>query len=78
MGCDDKCDFGRWLYGPDIPEHVRNGPCYEDVRQKHADFHKTIGQIVGATNDGRAQMSTALLDGAFDEKSKVLTQKMQA
>jgi len=75
---DDQCEFGRWLYGPTIPAEVRSGPCYEDVRKKHADFHKTLSDIVGEHLKGNSEASKKLLEGAFEEKSKILTHKMQS
>jgi hypothetical protein len=77
LACDDKCDFGRWLHGPNIPPQVRSGGHYDVVRQKHADFHKALAQTVDAAMKGNTALSATLLDGAFEEKSRALAGEMQ-
>jgi methyl-accepting chemotaxis protein len=43
---DDKCAFGKWLYGTDIPEGFKSSPFYQKLKENHAKFHGVAGGIL--------------------------------
>ena len=77
VSCDDKCDFGRWLYGREIPAAVRVSANYEAVRRKHAEFHKVAGQVLTAALGGKADEASRILGGPFEVSSRDLTTAMR-
>ena len=43
---DDKCAFGKWLYGGAIPGEFKGSRLYEDIRSAHAQFHREAGRAL--------------------------------
>ncbi|MGB8813918.1 MAG: CZB domain-containing protein [Paracoccaceae bacterium] len=70
--CDNRCDFGRWLYSPDVDANVRTGLPYKEVRRLHADFHTCAGEVLRQATTGNAAKASSLLDGDFADKSDKL------
>ncbi len=50
---DNACDFGRWLYGADIPAAAKQLPDYETCRRLHADFHQTAAEVLSMAVAGK-------------------------
>lgn len=48
---DNECQFGRWLYG--LPESDRQTGMFLKVRELHAAFHRTAGEILQLALSGR-------------------------
>jgi len=67
VSCDDKCDLGRWLYGP-AEVHARL-PEYHDLKKSHASFHRSVGVIVQCVHDHHADQAKKLLGGEFFQLS---------
>ncbi len=67
VSCDDKCDLGRWLYGPAIA-HARL-PEYKDLKSSHAAFHRSVGDIVQCVHDHHHDEATGKLGGEFFQLS---------
>jgi len=42
---DDKCVFGRWLYGPELSESDKQTEDYRAVLELHAKFHVEAGKL---------------------------------
>lgn len=70
--CDDRCDFGRWLYGPGLSAEMKAGKPYQVVRRLHAEFHAAAGEVLAAAERGDRAGADALLADAFDPRSEVL------
>jgi hypothetical protein len=77
VSCDDRCDFGRWLHGADIPAELRKTAFFRDIVQKHANFHRTAGQVLSLAMLSRNVEADALLAGEFAQRSSGLTQALQ-
>ena len=67
VSCDDKCDLGRWLYGP-ATAHARL-PEYKDLKSSHAAFHRSVGDIVQCVHDHHHDQATSKLGGEFFQLS---------
>ena len=53
ISVDYECAFGRWLYGPTLSEEDKSSPEYAEVRQLHAEFHKTAARLVQLAVSGK-------------------------
>ncbi len=80
VGRDDACDFGRFLYGPDMPAAEKASPHYQHVRTAHAAFHRCACTVVQDARAGRVAKAEAALNpgGAFNTASVEVTQAMMA
>ena len=67
VSCDDKCDLGRWLYGP-ATAHARL-PEYRDLKSSHAAFHRSVGVIVQCVHDHHIDEAKSMLGGEFFQLS---------
>ena len=67
VSCDDKCDLGRWLYGPAM--HHARLPEYRDLKSSHASFHRSVGDIVQCVHDHHADKAMDMLGGEFFQLS---------
>ncbi len=74
IGIDNVCPFGRWLYGPTIPNAARFDPNYIIVQFLHAKFHQCAGLVAQALSEGRAAEARALMadDGEYAKTSDQL------
>jgi hypothetical protein len=70
--CDDKCDFGKWLLGSSGTAEVRGDAHYQRIRQLHADFHKSAGEVLQSALNNQTDRANALLAGSFSEQSHTL------
>lgn len=43
---DNACSLGKWLYGSGAEYKETDPKVYESLRQSHAEFHKTAGEII--------------------------------
>ena len=74
--CDDKCVFGKWLYGPTIPDDLREGMPYMVVRRLHGEFHQIASAVLQKALAGETDEAQNLLNGPFDVKSQILTKAL--
>jgi len=75
---DDRCDFGKWLYGSELQPGDKKSEHYCAVKKLHAEFHQEAANVVEwATSGqkGKAEESLAL-GGAYTKTSQVLTEAM--
>lgn len=76
VACDDKCDFGKWLYGDAIPKTAKQGMAYKVVKRLHGEFHQTAGQVLREAVGGNADKSRQLLEGEFNDRSATLVRAL--
>jgi hypothetical protein len=62
---DNVCEFGQWLYGPTIPDTVRDSVDYASVCKLHADFHKCAANVLKCVSNGQKTQANALMTGAY-------------
>ena len=72
VGCDNLCDFGKWLYDESMTAEIRNGMPYKVVKRLHAEFHKTAENILKTALAGDVSKAKELLEGGFTEQSNKL------
>ncbi len=65
---DDQCPLGGWIYGP-AQRHAHT-PEYRELKIAHADFHKSVGEIVRCVHDQDKDGARQLLGGTFSKTSK--------
>lgn len=77
---DNRCAFGRWLYGKTIPEGARTSAEYENIRSLHAEFHKAAAAVVEAAKSGRKTEADEMMKpgGTFSLTSSDLIQALTA
>ncbi len=74
--CENKCQFGRWLHGPEIDSGTRAGVPYQVVTRLHADFHRTAGDILECALRGDRQRAQLQLDGNYGAQSEKLVRAL--
>ena len=65
---DHKCDLGKWIYGEGKKHSHRKE--YRDLREAHAHFHESVGEIVECVAARNIDKAKFLLGGDFAKKSK--------
>lgn len=69
---DNKCDFGKWLYG-EGPKSHGTIPEFHDVRRKHKAFHETVASVVDLLIQGNKESAIAMVHtGAYAKASNDL------
>lgn len=71
--CDDKCEFGKWLYSAALSNSERALMPYKVVNRLHAEFHKCAACVLTYAIGGRTEDAADLMAGSFDECSQRLT-----
>jgi len=66
--CDDKCDLGKWIHGPATKHSLMAE--YKNLRASHAEFHKTVGAIIGCVHHHKTDDARRLLGGDFVATSR--------
>ncbi|HMV04662.1 MAG TPA: CZB domain-containing protein [Accumulibacter sp.] len=62
---DDKCPFGRWLYGSSLSLEERATDYYREVRQLHAEFHEVGARVLELAGQGRVFEAYRILYGEY-------------
>lgn len=75
--CDNKCRFGKWLY--DLPADQLQAGYAAKVRDLHAQFHRTAGDVAKLIRDGRSDDALKGIEsGTFVDHSKTLSRELTA
>lgn len=74
--CDNKCAFGKWLYGPTLDSQVRAGVPYQVIRRLHAEFHRSAGEVLAQVERGNASGAQATMGGEFADRSEKLVRAL--
>ena len=70
--CDDKCDFGKWLFSAALSDADRAQMPYKVIRRLHAEFHECAACVLTHAISNRPDEATNLMAGSFDECSQRL------
>ncbi len=75
---DNQCDFGKWLYGPDLSADTKRSPHYENCRRLHREFHLAAAKVLTlALANKKVEATRAMThDGEFATCSASLTKAM--
>lgn len=66
---DDLCALGKWLHGPNAV-FLSNLPSYPELKETHARFHLSAGEIISAAQAGNLDTARRLLSqGTFPNAS---------
>lgn len=76
VSCDDKCDLGKWLYGPATSYAQMQE--YSDLKHSHAEFHRSVGVIVQCVHDKQLDEATKKLGGEFFQLSNQTIRAIKA
>ncbi len=70
--CDNKCEFGKWLYGPEIDSETRASVPYTVIKRLHAEFHICAADVLykALTNDTTG--AAYILEDEFMNRSEKL------
>ncbi|MBK8440690.1 MAG: CZB domain-containing protein [Rhodobacter sp.] len=75
--CDDRCEFGKWLYSEQISDETRSSMPFVVVRNLHAEFHQVASvALEGALNGSRRARDDTARE-AFDDCSAKLNKALQ-
>jgi hypothetical protein len=80
IALDNRCDFGKWLYGGDIDTSAKGSEYYERVRALHAQFHQQASRVAGEVLAGNLDKAIGLMnpEGDYSKISDELTKVMLA
>ena len=75
---DNRCEFGKWLYGPELTAADKQTKNYRAAVNLHAKFHREAAQIVEwATSGHKDEAEKAMgLEGSYTEASSALTKEL--
>lgn len=73
---DDRCPFGRWIYGPTLDSMTRAGKPYQVVRRLHAEFHQSAADVLRLALAARKADADAMFQGTFAERSDKLVRAL--
>ena len=68
IGCDDRCDLGRWIHG-NGHKFYGNEATFKRLVGDHAAFHRSAGSVVSQFRQGDEKEARRTLNGDFDRHS---------
>jgi hypothetical protein len=75
---DNRCEFGKWLYGPDFTAGEKETQNYRSAIELHAKFHQEAANVVDFATSGRkSEAEQALgMEGSYSKASSALTKEL--
>jgi hypothetical protein len=75
---DNQCDFGKWLYSPDLAAEAKHSPHYEKCRVFHGQFHLAAAKVLTLALANKKGEATRAMGpgGEFATCSATLTKAM--
>lgn len=75
---DNRCEFGKWLYGSDFSAVDKETQNYRTAADLHAKFHQEAAKIVElATAGQKDEAEKAMgLEGSYTKASSTLTRQL--
>ncbi|MEQ1946736.1 MAG: CZB domain-containing protein [Bryobacteraceae bacterium] len=61
VGADDRCELGKWIYSNAAAFGPQ--PVYEELKSKHAEFHRCASDVVRMADSGRSISEEIALGG---------------
>ncbi len=62
ISVDNKCTFGKWLYGPTLSDEDRASAHCQQVIKLHAEFHKVAAKIAALATSGMKAEAQKMMD----------------
>lgn len=74
---DDQCALGQWIYGQGV--QFAQLSSYENLKVKHAQFHKAAGSVLKAVESGNKQSALQMLGegNAFDVSTEATVEAIR-
>lgn len=75
---DNRCDFGKWLYGSELSMQEKGSEHYRKVKTLHAQFHDEAAKIIDWATSGQKDKATEsmTMGGKYAKVSHDLTEAM--
>jgi len=75
---DNRCEFGKWLYGPDFSSADKTTKNYRAAVDLHAKFHQEAARVVEWATSGRKDEAEKAmgLEGNYTKASSALTKEL--
>jgi hypothetical protein len=75
---DNRCEFGKWLYGPDFTAAEKETQNYRTAIDLHAKFHQEAANVVDLATSGRkSEAEQAIsMEGSYSKASSALTKEL--
>ncbi len=75
---DNRCEFGKWLYGADFSAADKQTKNYRTAVDLHAKFHQEAAKIVEwATSGHKDEAEKAMgIEGSYTKASSALTKAL--
>lgn len=61
---DNKCYFGKWLYGKTIRPAIRDSEEYKKVKECHARFHHAAAKVIKLSLSGNKKEAADLMSSS--------------
>lgn len=58
---DNACALGKWIYGDGQSHQQSHSDLYSALKESHASFHRTAGDIIKLINSGHREQAEAML-----------------
>lgn len=77
---DNQCDFGKWLYGNDLPADAKQSGHYKSCRRLHSQFHLAAAKVLTLAMSMKKNEALKAMEpeGEFGTASAALTKAMMA
>src|SRR5438067_2237610 len=77
-GADNQCEFGKWLYGPELSAAEKGTEHFRKVRQLHAQFHQAAAKVLQCVSSGQNDEARRALrlEGTYAQASTALTEAL--
>jgi methyl-accepting chemotaxis protein len=66
IAMDDKCQFGKWLYGEQLSGAEKQTDHYLTARQLHAQFHEVASKVAGQAISGRREAAESAMNSGSE------------
>ncbi len=73
---DNNCAFGKWIFGNNLTDEIKNSEIFGQIKTLHAKFHIEAGKIAELAIQGKKQEALDLLNihGEYNTISSSLMQ----
>ena len=75
--CDDRCPFGKWLYGGDIDAAMKASAPYNVIKRLHAEFHVCAADVLQKATTGDAAGAAQIMEREFTPTSEKLVRGLR-
>ena len=74
--CDDRCEFGKWLYSTQIDASTKADMPYQVVKRLHREFHHAAADVIDAVVRREDEVAAAMMEEDFIPRSEKLVRAL--